>query len=502
MAVSPAAISVVSAGSPPSLAPAPSSQLLISPRGFAQPCSITQRQWIIPPRPKPGRKPATDTPPTKRKAQNRAAQRAFRERRAAKVGELEEHIKQIEDEDEREQTELREQIAKLEDDVERYQGDVMAWRERAEGLERDLVQERIASQRIQSELRLLREGETKVADAVPLPPRKSKHSHSVAISQQSKEVSQGAEAFQAQSMGCGNCSQDSRCECIEQAFDITNSTSTQDSALDALKRPHSPPRKTARNKRACNDRRKTGEDELATDFTTKYPSKQSAGPRNINFELSKQAVASLSPATVQDPCGFCSDGTPCVCAELQTEISAEEDGSRLAPLLSQYTPPPSENDVILSSSANLQPQTLRQNSHHSKPLSTNPCANGPGTCAQCRSDPRSTLFCKSLAAMRGPTSNPSDGCCGGSRETGGCCRDQPPDRAQEIERPMLNCADTYTTLSRHPYYDEASKEPEKWLGRLDTRSQTGGIEGRPAMEVEAASIMGVLKFFDRRFSRG
>ncbi|EPQ66639.1 hypothetical protein BGT96224_4650 [Blumeria graminis f. sp. tritici 96224] len=40
---------------------------------------VTRKEWVIPPRPKPGRKPATDTPPTKRKAQNRAAQRAFRD---------------------------------------------------------------------------------------------------------------------------------------------------------------------------------------------------------------------------------------------------------------------------------------------------------------------------------------------------------------------------------------------------------------------------------------
>lgn len=49
----------------------------------------TSKVWVLPPRPKPGRKPSTDTPSTKRKAQNRAAQRAFRERKARKVSELE-----------------------------------------------------------------------------------------------------------------------------------------------------------------------------------------------------------------------------------------------------------------------------------------------------------------------------------------------------------------------------------------------------------------------------
>ena len=48
------------------------------------------KKWNIPPRPKPGRKPSTNMPPSKRKAQNRDAQRAFRERRAAREDELKE----------------------------------------------------------------------------------------------------------------------------------------------------------------------------------------------------------------------------------------------------------------------------------------------------------------------------------------------------------------------------------------------------------------------------
>ena len=37
----------------------------------------TSKEWVLPPRPKPGRKPSVDTPASKRKAQNRAAQRAL-----------------------------------------------------------------------------------------------------------------------------------------------------------------------------------------------------------------------------------------------------------------------------------------------------------------------------------------------------------------------------------------------------------------------------------------
>src|ERR1700744_1538812 len=93
----------------PSVAPSP---------GPGTPGSITSKEWVIPPRPKPGRKPATDTPPTKRKAQNRAAQRAFRERRAARVQELEEQMKDMEDHHDIRAANLTEQINDLSREVE------------------------------------------------------------------------------------------------------------------------------------------------------------------------------------------------------------------------------------------------------------------------------------------------------------------------------------------------------------------------------------------------
>src|SRR5271155_2492253 len=103
------------AASRPSLCIKPSpSPASPPPNSVTTPSSLTTKEWVIPPRPKPGRKPATDIPPTKRKAQNRAAQRAFRERRAARVGELEEQMKLVEDEHEREVDLLRETVARLE----------------------------------------------------------------------------------------------------------------------------------------------------------------------------------------------------------------------------------------------------------------------------------------------------------------------------------------------------------------------------------------------------
>lgn len=74
---------------------------------------VTSREWVLPPRPKPGRKPSVDTPASKRKAQNRAAQRAFRERRATRVQELEYKLMEVKKEKELKEMGLVNTINKL-----------------------------------------------------------------------------------------------------------------------------------------------------------------------------------------------------------------------------------------------------------------------------------------------------------------------------------------------------------------------------------------------------
>ena len=61
----------------------------------------------------------------------------------------------------------------------------------------------------------------------------------------------------------------------------------------------------------------------------------------------------------------------------------------------------------------------------------------------------------------------------------------------------LTCADAYTTLSRHPAYERASGDIANWLPKLNANPT--GAEGRPAMEIDAANVMAVLRDFDRRF---
>lgn len=74
---------------------------------------------------KPGRKPLESVPKSKRAAQNRAAQRAYRERKERKMLDLEDKVKALEDETVRANTEsdlLKAQVKMLKNELIRYRG--------------------------------------------------------------------------------------------------------------------------------------------------------------------------------------------------------------------------------------------------------------------------------------------------------------------------------------------------------------------------------------------
>ena len=426
--------------------------------------SLLSKEWVVPPRPRPGRKPATDTPPTKRKAQNRAAQRAFRERRAARVGELEEQMKQMEEEDEAEQNKLRADIDRLEKEVEQYHDDLTRCIERCRGLENELV--------------LLRKGQSST-DAVPLP-RITTSRHDAAAAPQ---------VDAANAVGCGNCSAETNCQCLDEAFNIINAAG---GSLSHEKRPHSPADATGKK------RTKTELESQEIDFTAVFASR----PTNQDLNTTTEVLSTHS--NEQDPCGFCSDGTPCVCAQMAAEAghqhqhaTSSNTTASLPHQISQqgFTPPPSEGDISTLTS-------------QQQPTVAKPCASGPGTCAQCQSDPNSTFFCKSLAASR--SQSQSNECCGNPTSSSStCCRTTRSSRTNAQPQPQsqpagitLTCADAYTTLSRHPGYSRAQGEMAGWMSKLlpVPVPNVQVKEGKTAMEIDAANVMTVLKEFDRRFA--
>lgn len=437
--------------------------------------SLTKKEWIVPPRPKPGRKPAADAPPTKRKAQNRAAQRAFRERRAARVGDLEEQMKDMEEREGKGREEMRTRLQELETNVDNYNRLLLSWQDRYSDLQIRFDNEKKLREDAERAMVGWRESIGDHSDVVALP---SRHQRAIHDAGQRYAAEKSGMIGDESSISCGGCSQGTRCECMEQVLGMGNLAS--DAPTSAMNPPLSPV--SPIHSQPPPQYSLTDHNNLEIDFTTRFSNRRPpplANPTN---------TASSAPQSMLDPCGFCQDGTPCICAEMAAETS--NAAKRSSHSSTAYIP---------ASSA--------------PPVKENPCANGPGTCAQCLSSSNSTLFCKSLAATRANRTRqaqtrlsplPNGGTPGslgptvGAGGVGGGPASSPPmaRAAGSTGGLTLSCADTFTTLSRHPAFDRANEELESWMPQLAT--VPGSLE-RTAFEVEAASVMGVLKFFDRRF---
>lgn len=529
------------------------------------PVSITSKEWVVPPRPKPGRKPATDTPPTKRKAQNRAAQRAFRERRAARIGELEEQLEEQKEDHESAENKLLEKIAALETEANTLRG-------RCQALEGLLESERREGERIRADLEGYRRrwdeargGSSHPRSAavetrkgsIPPPSRFSVYSSgTLSTSRQSTAARQSvaslpishiisppetgdltcgscgpdgacacAEAVMtATAIGCGRCTLDSRCECLEAGLAADSVAPSAD-----LKRPLRSPTPTAKGPNQKRQRSDASETDAAAGFAGQEASLSTSSSAQ-HIPPAPHDTQQLAAEPDKDGCGFCKQGTYCVCADAALAIvsAASRPATAAVPGVSQHhqmTPPPSDSDVgvvpfeVMSNGAVKLPTTgQRQAASATSNGRAGPCSapGGPGTCAQCLTDPKSGLFCRSLAANFARThpsaSDPQEGCCGNAG-VGGCCKRGGAGPAKVDV--TLSCADTYKTLSSHRHFDEAADDIGAWLPLLKaarpppaSRSNTGGaaLRGsgaadRPPIEVEAASIMSVLKSFDVRFGR-
>lgn len=422
------------------------------------------------------------------------------------MGELEEQLEETKEEQEKREAEMKKKITRLEADVLRFSGELHSWKLRCDTLDQIAEYERKEKEAALAELSYIRNGaRTTGTDAVPLPPRRVRRQGAKAPATQEYSPAEDPDAR----FSCGNCSSTGPCQCVEQALAIST-TGCGKCSMDShcqcledtikgvsdipiageLKRSHSPSVEEYMDKR---QRQSDPSTPLEVDFTTQFSSK----PHQQLHPTQEVHVSTRPPA---ESCGFCEEGTYCVCAEAAATAEREQQ-NRLAPLMNEVTPPPSDTDVNGSS----KPPAMQPNKMHqsiSTSTAPNSCINGPGTCQQCQSDPRSGLFCRSLAAMREsatPSSAVPEGCCGGNTASGGCCKMLPA--AQPTHPPpSLSCADTFKTLSTHKNFDQASDELNTWLGRLHATPPQH--TGRAPIEVEAASVMGVLKLFDRRFGRG
>lgn len=476
------------------LAPRPSNNIANQPGlpssnvTVPSPLITTSKEWVIPPRLKPGRKAAAQDTPDKRKSQNRDAQRAFRERKAAKVGDLEEQMKLLEAGYDEERNEHQRTVYSLEVALTQYQQHAEYWKSHHRRLEQELA----ISQQGRST------GAPRTGQPVPTRPQHTE--------QHPPPLLHAPSSPDFADLRCISCTDD-KCACLE-SFTMAETASTSQSL--SLKRAGSP--LDGHRPVPIPPPQATTSYEMETDFTAIFSSRRSGSAQTRPTQVAVHETSPFNSPAEEGGCGFCSDGTYCACADA---AQAEFTSFNLPSQAPAFTPPQSEGGQS--------PRSSLSTSQQPKPTRprTNPCENGPGTCAQCRSDPRSTLFCKSLAAKNGIHGPSPLRSCGGADEGGSatgpilasCCKSKSSSSAQSTrqqqqqQQPMgstqtkLSCADTFTTLERHPHFDRALQDQDAWLQDLEpTEGEAADWRtGKAPLEINAVNVLAVIGVFNRRY---
>ena len=296
-------------GGPSPIAIAASPQSLAGSPPSTQVSQIqTSKEWVLPPRPKPGRKPSVDTPASKRKAQNRAAQRAFRERRATRVQELEEKLAEVEKERDVKEMGLVNTINKLK-------------------VENQFLLKSL--EQLRSEVAGIRNARSptnpspssstySVQQISPAPSADSPPNFSYKKTIQPAPISSNPTAIKPRASSdfdCGVCIKD-ECLCEDVGLKAKSSLSTLNDLVETFQPVAAVPLK-----------RKSS---LEIDFTTQFgTSKRKPLPDFKKLKKSKREVVVQDPAPKKmfdegspvDNCGFCTDDTPCVCREAAKEAA-------------------------------------------------------------------------------------------------------------------------------------------------------------------------------------
>ncbi|KAI8933259.1 hypothetical protein NX059_009890 [Plenodomus lindquistii] len=324
----------------------------------------TGKLYTIPPRPKPGRKPATDEPASKRKAQNRESQRAFRARKAAKVQELTEQVEQVEQahrnalneriaENDRLQNELRE-LRDLNASIARERD---YWKEHFHRLK-----ESLAPGAGQQQTPSIVNGQqmlymSPLEDARHDSPRGSISSHQEYGTPKTAEL-----------LGCNGCNPED-CACIKE---IANDMTFQTQLLTPMEAVPLPPRDGSSPMTGIEQSSKNesgGFEEQEIDFTAKFARATNRAPQQPNALL----AVNDDPSKNQD-CGWC-EGHPELC--LCKDASLRPDGPD-----------------------GMAPAEIMED------VKVGPVISGPGSCDDCQRNPKQRAWCQRIAQLRNEATPP------------------------------------------------------------------------------------------------
>lgn len=417
----------------------------------------------MPPRPKPGRKPAGDNASSKRKLQNRIAQRAFRERRAAMVEDLESKLVDIERARDHREMALSENVKELKHENEALRNSLKQVQSNNDQLLAQVHHYQYQLQQLQQQVQILQQstnhnrqnhGELALLDRaleerLPVPQHHSNH--------QTQPITDHQYAV-ASDESCGVCEKD---DCLCESIGLKEPkhkphTAAPQAAVPLKRRPSTTIQKPVEQVEL-----------LEIDFTATFARKKRSKKSQQHHPSPKKPTSNEITGDGSN-CGFCEDGLPCMCKgnTLPPLVSGEDHSTPKLPTL-HPSPPIQEPTVTATSVVN----TTNSSS------STSGCTGNPGNCMQCRQDPMSTLFCTTIASRETVSAERS------SQQTSSTRSESRTDGGSGV---FIPCSDAYRTLSRHNNFKQA--DFSTIVGKLNTRG----------MKVEVSSVAKVLRELDKR----
>ncbi|KAJ9480288.1 BZIP domain-containing protein [Pseudozyma hubeiensis] len=365
-APSPIAKAAASVASPPkiassSLAPTPPSSsastpstatTIIKKEVSAAPLVQPSKEWILPARAKPGRKPSETEPLTKRKAQNRASQRAFRERKQSYLADLEAKIAAYEAAEIDRTVEIQKVAQKLRAENDSLRKEVSVWKDKFAQIERYLIQAKANGGRLPGVTPSVKSGPGCKAPAherSAAPPKKGVLVAPGTKTDRDRERSAGGVRFADAAKGkapaqVGSPAEEqpalsvplprklvasSSASTLTRGPSTTAQVSTSATAADAEMQPDV----------QMVAPRKGPKPPLWTFESTKLPSPDStsivAAAVSSNDDMTSTLQSpSLMPhgghLSVEGGCGFCTEASPCVCADDFLDLSKPAAPSHIA----------------------------------------------------------------------------------------------------------------------------------------------------------------------------
>lgn len=455
--------------------------------------SIVSRDYShIPPRPKPGRKPATDSPATKRKEQNRDAQRAYRARKSQQCDELEDELsnraaewaqketawQQCFEEQARAHMQANANHRAFIASLERELGDVRA---RCGRLEED-------NQQINRELGAARaqrfshgsmsigsypsRGSRSGSWSQPLTPgsyeQPQPHPQSRPSVRHSRLGSYGHEhghehlSKKTFAPTCRKCEGGGPCACLQEGLQRTSlATFDHDHTLSAMEIDFttvSIPRKRSSATAGLQDR----------DHDHGHNHNRRSDDTSIPQTTNKQ----------RDSCGFCTDSENCVCAMV-------EDPAPAPALIPATAPGPAPAPPTTGSKlSTLEPQPA------------------PGSCDRCVQDPERARWCRMLAQevpQSQSGSQPQPPTTQAMLKVSHA-RDAPIRRQQHLPnidaKTSMTCDEAYDQFTKSSRYDPRN-DGLRFIRQLRARPATvaapGLNAGTSAFEVDMASVLSAMK---------